>query len=304
MMDNLEKLNDCKFCKTIRPLTLDKGKRWIGGNFWENKKVLTVQFHGSPDKALFVMNTLKEIEKHCSITFKEVFNNAIIRVTFDPTDGAWSYVGKDVATIPANEATMNLGWLDKAVVLHEFMHTMGLQHEHQNYNKGIKWNKPVVIKALSGAPNNWDLKTIEHNMFETYPNLEASVFDPKSIMLYPFPKSWTIDGFSSQGSTELSAMDIEFLKSHYPKPEPVVVFPTEPTNPTNPVNPTNPTNPVVKIGDVSTLKQIIPTFAVVSQCSKVVLFNIALYLGIVNKSTNYAKTAKQFLLDKIKPFYI
>ena len=38
--------------------------------------------------------------------------NADIRISFDANDGAWSYIGTDCRSIPLNEATMNLGFLD------------------------------------------------------------------------------------------------------------------------------------------------------------------------------------------------
>ena len=63
---------------------------------------------------------------------------------------------------------MNFGWLDEAVVLHEFGHAIGLAHEHQNPDKGIKWNEDAVIRDLSGPPNNWDVATIRHNVLNKY----------------------------------------------------------------------------------------------------------------------------------------
>ena len=41
-------------------------------------------------------------------------------LTFDSQDGAWSYIGTDCRSIPMNEATMNLGFLDGGTAAHEF----------------------------------------------------------------------------------------------------------------------------------------------------------------------------------------
>jgi len=49
-------------------------------------------------------------------------------VTFDEDDGAWSYIGLDNKSIPLHAATLNLGWVDEAVILHEFGHVLGLAH--------------------------------------------------------------------------------------------------------------------------------------------------------------------------------
>ena len=122
--------------------------------------------------------------------------------------------------------TMNYGWLTPAseetelrrVVLHEFGHAIGLIHEHQNPKGGIKWNKAAVINDLSGPPNNWDAATIENNMFRYYPprDVVATSVDPLSIMMYPIPKSWTVDGFSAGLNGELSPNDKTLVRSAYP----------------------------------------------------------------------------------------
>lgn len=93
--------------------------------------------------------------------------DAEIRIDFQD-DGAWSYIGTDCKDIPLNQSTMNFGWQDEGVVLHEFGHAIGLIHEHQNPLGGIKWNKPNVYRDLGGPPNLWPKETVDHNMFATY----------------------------------------------------------------------------------------------------------------------------------------
>jgi serralysin len=152
--------------------------------------------------------------------------DADIRIAFVEGDGSWSYLGTMCRQIPADQPTMNYGWLTpdsdegelRRVVLHEFGHALGLIHEHQNPNRAIAWNRPAVIAALSGPPNNWPLETIEHNIFRRYDpsTVDSTPVDPLSIMIYPIPASWTNDGFSAGLNEGLSDTDKEFIRDAYP----------------------------------------------------------------------------------------
>jgi len=152
--------------------------------------------------------------KYANIKLDFVNNqNPDIRITFDPNDGSWSYIGLDCKTIPRGMPTMNLGWQDEGVVLHEFGHTLGMIHEHQNPTGGIKWNKEAVYRDLSGPPNNWDKATIDNNMFAVYARdqVNSTRVDKLSIMLYAIPKEWTLDGFNSKPNEALSTTDKKFI---------------------------------------------------------------------------------------------
>lgn len=172
-------------------------------------------------------SSFEEIMRYANIDFRIATGTAKgdVRVTFDPSGGAWSYIGTDILTMPSNRATMNLGFNDAGTYLHEICHTLGAIHEHQNPKGGIRWNKEQVYRDLSGPPNHWDRETIDHNMFEAYSDdqLNGTEFDPKSIMLYAIPKSWTLDGFSSTPNSVLSPKDKAWLAKQYPgrfTPEP------------------------------------------------------------------------------------
>ncbi len=184
---------------------------------WANGSTLRVRFMGG-DAAQhdIVKQFAPQWSKHANL--KLDFNNAPdaeIRIAFQDDDGAWSYIGKDCLDIPRDQPTMNLGWQDEGVVLHEFGHAIGLIHEHQNPQGGIKWNKENVRRDLAGPPNFWDPATIEHNMFAKYAQdqINGTTLDKKSIMLYAIPKTWTLDGFQSEPTEVLSATDQTFIGS-------------------------------------------------------------------------------------------
>lgn len=151
---------------------------------------------------------------------------AEIRIAFDTGDGAWSYVGTDCRGIPADQPTMNLGFLDGGTAAHEWGHAIGLAHEHQNPAGGIQWNEEVVIRALAGSPNFWDEATTRHNVLKRYraDQINGTRFDPDSIMLYFFPAEWTSNGIATHANEALSALDKAFVAGAkmYPRSRPTV----------------------------------------------------------------------------------
>lgn len=189
---------------------------------WELGRELKVAFlDGSSAQHDLVRRFAPEWSRHGRIKFDFVHNSTPdIRITFDETDGSWSFVGNDATTIHKSKPTMNFGWLDEAVVLHEFGHAIGMIHEHENPLGGIKWNREAVYRDLGGPPNNWDRKTVDNNMFSVYARnqVNATEVDKLSIMLYEVPKSWTSDGFSSEPNAKLSDGDKAFIghEKNYP----------------------------------------------------------------------------------------
>src|SRR5262249_47621011 len=150
---------------------------------------------------------------------------AEIRIAFSP-GGSWSYMGTDNLTIPAGRPTMNFGWLketsdDKtysSVVLHEFGHMLGMGHEHQSPASGIRWNRQRVIDDC-WKTQGWDAAQVQQQIFNRYSQAgtQFTTLDPTSIMMYPFPKEWTLDGTGTPWNTQLSQVDIDFMRRQYPK---------------------------------------------------------------------------------------
>jgi hypothetical protein len=197
---------------------------------WPNGTTLRLRFMGGTnEQQALAQEQAGWWSEHANLNFD--FNNAAdaeIRISFDSSDGAWSYVGTDCLSIPKNQATMNLGFQDGGTSGHEFGHAIGLGHEHQNPEGGIEWNEDVVIRDLAGPPNFWTPEQTRHNVIRKYSfnQIKGTEFDTDSIMLYAFPGSWTQSGQGTHANEVLSQLDRGFIASAlaYPRddiPEPV-----------------------------------------------------------------------------------
>lgn len=200
---------------------------------WVNGSTITIRFlGGTADQQAMVRDIAPEWTRHANLHFEFTDNPAAkIRVSFDPNDGAWSYLGTDNLNIPLHAATLNLGWQDEGVILHEFGHMASLAHEHSNPEGGIRWNEPEVIRVLGGPPNFWTPEQVRHNVFQKYAadQIHGTEFDPDSIMLYAFPATWTLDGVATHENEKLSDLDKQFVRSAdmYPRVDDPVAAATE-----------------------------------------------------------------------------
>jgi hypothetical protein len=203
----------------------------VQSKLWRPGRTLRVTFlDGVPEVQEKVARYANQWSEYANITFAfDNDPNAEIRVSFQE-EGSWSALGTDALVeefFPADGPTMNYGWLTpdstdeeySRVVLHEFGHALSLIHEHQSPAGGIRWNRPAVIRDLSGPPNFWDEATIEFNVFKRYGTRQTQFteFDPRSIMLYSFPRHWAVDEQEFPQNDALSESDKAFVADRYPK---------------------------------------------------------------------------------------
>jgi hypothetical protein len=202
----------------------------LAGKNWSPGRVLKVSFlDGSKTQKKRTTDHAAGWLKYANIQFEfgTARNKSDIRISFEADAGSWSYIGTDNLHIGKSEPTMNFGWLQddtedaeyNRVVLHEFGHALGCIHEHQNPKGGIKWNEEAVYRFFGGPPNNWSRQETYENVVMKYSmdQLNASKYDPKSIMLYAFPAQLVQGGIATHENSTLSASDKRFVRKMYPK---------------------------------------------------------------------------------------
>ena len=156
-------------------------------------------------------------------TTDDVQYQAEIRISFDQP-GYWSLVGTDStyeSIVKPNEASMNFERFNqqlpddfRGVILHEFGHALGFEHEHQHPTQGcdaeFRWDddpgyqlttdeygqfiadgagrRPGIYAVLGGPPNNWPTSEVNFNLKQLQSTdshaFKFSDFDRKSIMKY------------------------------------------------------------------------------------------------------------------------
>jgi hypothetical protein len=195
---------------------------------WNNGRVLTVSFMGGKKK---IQDAIKEQAvkwmRHCNIelVFTKTKKPTDVRIAFVKKEGSWSYMGTEILTIAANKSTMNFGWFTEKTdeeeyqrtVLHEFGHTIGCMHEHENPKGGIKWNKKLAYTYY--MEQGWSKEEVDEQVFSklSINSIRGTKIDKNSIMMYPIPNEITLDDFEVGWNNDLSVGDKKFIAKIYPK---------------------------------------------------------------------------------------
>jgi serralysin len=218
---------------------------WREDLLW-TKKTIAVAFQqdagGMAQKALDIA---KEWCKYANLDFVPAndFASGDIRVTFQGA-GFQSVLGRQAVTqVPRNQPSMTLGFIStpqspdhvRRLVLHEFGHAIGLEHEHAHRKAGIKWNETELVKYLrKGLPAHLsDAQIVAQVKLFNAPGAQwgEADYDLLSIMRYRFPKEVFLTGWDSAFNVEnttLSEGDKKAAIEMYPGRDPIPIVGIDP----------------------------------------------------------------------------
>lgn len=193
------------------------------------------KYQGTEQQRVKVRTTITTWSMYANLAFVDVTGDATatsdIRIYFDPADGSWSLVGSDCSDAKASEATMNLGWVEdtpdtepkeRAVILHEFGHVLGMLHEHQSpaHTGGQSViDASAAVKFYMDTQDQWTEDMVWQQIISVLALKDVSNFsevDTSSIMHYSFPASVT-GGAAIEYVYKLSPLDKAFAVINYPR---------------------------------------------------------------------------------------
>lgn len=213
---------------------------------WPINSTITVKFLNGQDweKAWVEKIVKEEIEPYIlpSLSFKFVQDYADVKILFKKDIYSFTIIGTNCINISQNRPSMQLGSLDfpqsrqfeynskiykipnnveyddnynGAVIKHEFGHVLGKFHEHQNpINNPIQWNVEKVLQFYRKEQPDFTKQDIYENIIKklNVSEVDATPFDPLSIMMYTINTDLTTNGIGFESPNEFSKTDIEWLK--------------------------------------------------------------------------------------------
>jgi hypothetical protein len=146
-----------------------------------------------------------------------------IRISFRENRGYLSAIGNSACD--SNYIGKTTLWLEnldlrsdeefRRVVLHEFGHAIGLEHELQSPNSNIQWDSVAVYRYYN-TTYQWSKEMVNDFIFSKIHTGEYTRFDPSSIMIYAVPGFLTKNHVTIPWPQNLSSLDKKTINKYYP----------------------------------------------------------------------------------------
>lgn len=194
---------------------------------WVPRQTITVEFLNGSDAAhSMIMQSV--LAMRTSINFQwsarnpTTLNPGMIRIFCEEDGPSWSYVGTDHLLAPADERTMNLGWIERLaregdqagsdiVVQHEFMHTFGCLHAMQNPDCQLMISDAGRVYYKSKGMTDAEIVHVFERRADPS-KIISGPYDAASLMNYGVKAEHAVDGVGIEWPSQLSAGDWQFLE--------------------------------------------------------------------------------------------
>jgi serralysin len=202
------------------------------GKLWKKGSTINITYKdGSPEIQTEVEKYATEWTKYANINFKfyktlkdiPKKESADIVITFN-TQVNTSAVGTDSKYVSKSDASMNLGILTdknintrRSIILHEFGHAIGLEHEHQHKNRTLEFDDSKIIDTCKSRINFTE-EMCRMFIIQTIPSNEAyfSQYDLLSIMHYSLHSDFFKTAMEMRANLSLSLTDKVEIAKMYP----------------------------------------------------------------------------------------
>ena len=174
-----------------------------------------------------VLSHMNAWAEYCNVLFFHSTVDPRVRITTQPGNGYWSYLGTDVDLVPNNEPTMSLSGFTThthasvftRVVRHEAGHTLGFPHEHLREEIVDKIDYDAALKYYAET-QNWNAAETQRNVLDPLKEgaiLATSEPDERSVMCYWLPAKIMTDGEAVLGGADISPEDARYVARLYPR---------------------------------------------------------------------------------------
>ena len=177
--------------------------------FYKPGSTLKIQIIGS---AQFISGVKNVLVTHAQpfINLKFQFVDSGGDVTIDN-----NYSGGGVARcLGCQKPSISISSAAQGLVLHEFGHALGMQHEMKNPNIKLTWIESVLIQSYGGAAFVKSQITSTVNPS----TVNALAFDKNSVMIYNLPANTNKEGVDMRPSNVYTDIDKQWLVMTYGPP--------------------------------------------------------------------------------------
>jgi len=201
---------------------------------WANGRTLKIAFTDddlTESHQQAIMHAINQWQPYVSLVFEFIdgregapeYGKGDIRITTDVGPGLnYTLIGTDAKLNDPWTPTMVLGVKPddpkfESIVMHEFGHALGAEHEHQHPEADIPWDLPAVYAHYAAA--GYTKETVDESVLSILKSVGAThtAYDRDSIMHYPIPNKITLGDWEVGDNRTLSDKDKAFMRKAYPK---------------------------------------------------------------------------------------